>query len=153
MSGLSGIPIRVEPPARTDGVGGGVAAILHEIATRLEQLAGTQEPFAIDLRSLPLNAFDRMELKRALGDGEVRATLAAEGISTIRETRIPGVWWIEHRDPQEQVIAELIEVTYVPAILARVPAEISAGAHALREQMTQAATDAAARGGNGAGCQ
>ncbi len=71
---------------------------------------------------------DRTELKRALGEGEVRVTLNAEGISTIQETRIPGVWWIEHRDLQDQLIAELIDVNYVPDILARASGEIAAGA-------------------------
>jgi hydrogenase-1 operon protein HyaF len=153
MSRLAGIPIRIEPPARVDGLGGGVTAILHEIVTLLGRLATTNEPSAIDLRSLPMSPVDRAELKRALGEGEVRATLNAEGISTIQETRIPGVWWIEHRDAQDQLIAELIDVTYVPEILARVSDEVTAGARALSEQMAKAAAVAAGRGGNGAGRQ
>jgi hydrogenase-1 operon protein HyaF len=153
MSRLAGIPIRVEPPARVDGLGGGVTAILHEIVTLLERLATANEPSAIDLRSLPMSPLDRTELKRALGEGEVQATLTAEGISTIQETRIPGVWWIEHRDAQDQLIAELIDVTYVPEILARVSAEIAAGARALSEQMAQVAAVAAGRGGNSVGRQ
>jgi hydrogenase-1 operon protein HyaF len=153
MSRLAGIPIRVEPPARVDGLGGGVTAILHEIVTLLERLATLNEPSAIDLRSLPMSPLDRTELKRALGEGEVQATLNAEGISTIQETRIPGVWWIEHRDPQDQLIAELIDVTYVPEILARVSDEIVAGARALSEQMAKPAAVAAGRGGNSAGRQ
>ena len=153
MSRLAGIPIRVEPPARTDGLGGGVTAILHEIVTLLERLATLNEPSAIDLRSLPMSPLDRAELKRALGEGEVQATLNAEGLSTIQETRIPGVWWIEHRDSQDQLIAELIDVTYVPEILARVSNEIAAGARALSEQMAKAAAVAAGRGGSSAGRQ
>ena len=153
MSRLAGIPIRVEPPARVDGLGGGVTAILHEIVRRLERLAAASEPSAIDLRSLPMSPLDRTELKRALGEGEVHATLNAEGLSTIQETRIPGVWWIEHRDPQDQLIAELIDVNYVPDILARVTGEIAAGARALSEQIAQAAAAAAGRGGTSAGRQ
>jgi hydrogenase-1 operon protein HyaF len=153
MSLLAGIPIRIEPPARVDGLGGGVTAILHEIVTLLERLATTNEPSAIDLRSLPMSPVDRTQLKRALGEGEVQATLNAEGISTIQETRIPGVWWIEHRDPQRQLIAELIDVTYVPQILVRVCDEIAEGARALREQMATTTAGAAAKGGNGAGRQ
>jgi hydrogenase-1 operon protein HyaF len=153
MSRLAGIPIRIEPPARVDGLGGGVTAILHEIVTLLERLATAKEPSAIDLRSLPMSPLDRTELKRALGEGEVQATLNAEGVSTIQETRIPGVWWVEHRDPQGQLVAELIDVTYLPEILARVPNEIAAGALALREQMATAGSVAAERGGNGAGRQ
>ncbi len=153
MSRLAGIPIRIEAPARVDGLGGGVTALLHEIVRLLERLAAANEPSAIDLRSLPMSPSDRTELKRALGEGEVRVTLNAEGISTIQETRIPGVWWIEHRDLQDQLIAELIDVNYVPDILARASGEIAAGARALLQQIATAATGAAERGGNGAGCQ
>jgi hydrogenase maturation protease len=66
----------------------------------LERLAESQIPAAIDLRSLPMSPQDRIELQRALGEGEVQATVTADGLSTIRETRISGVWWVEHRDPE-----------------------------------------------------
>jgi hydrogenase-1 operon protein HyaF len=105
----------------------------------LERLATLEEPAAIDLRSLPMSSQDRTELQRALGEGEVLATLNAEGISKIHETRVPGVWWVEHRDRQGELIAELIEVTRVPEILASASDEIAAGARALREQITTAA--------------
>ncbi len=153
MSRLAGIPIRVEPPARVDGLGGGVTAILHEIVRLLERLAAADEPSAIDLRSLPMSPVDRVELKRVLGEGEVRATLNAEGISTIQETRIPGVWWIEHRNLQDQLIVELIDINCIPEILSRTASEIAAGARALGEQMTNSATVAAGRGGGSAGGQ
>ena len=143
MSRLAEIPIRIEPPAKAGGLGGGgVTAILHEIVRLLERLATVDERAAIDLRSLPMSPQDRIELQRALGEGEVLATLNAEGISKIHETRVPGVWWVEHRDPRGELIAELIEVTRVPEILASASDEIAAGARALREQI---ATGAAAR--------
>jgi hydrogenase-1 operon protein HyaF len=142
MSRLAEIPIRIELPAAVGGLGGGVTAILHEIVRLLERLATLEEPAAIDLRSLPMSPQDRTELQRALGEGEVLATLNAEGISKIHETRVPGVWWVEHRDQEGQLIAELIEVARVPEILASASDEIAAGARALREQI---ATGAAAR--------
>jgi hydrogenase-1 operon protein HyaF len=142
MSRLAEIPIRIEPPAATGGLGGGVTAILYEIVRLLERLATLAEPAAIDLRSLPMSPQDRTELQHALGEGEVLATLHAQGISNIHETRVPGVWWVEHRDQAGELIAELIEVTRVPEILASPADEIAAGAHALREQI---ATGAAAR--------
>jgi hydrogenase-1 operon protein HyaF len=77
-------------------------------------------------------------LQRALGEGEVLATLNAEGTSIIHETRVPGVWWVEHRDQAGELIAELIEVTRVPEILASASDEIAAGARALREQIATA---------------
>ena len=142
MSRLAEIPIRIEPGAATGGLGGGVNAILHEIVRLLERLATLAEPAAIDLRSLPMSPQDRTELQRALGEGEVLATLNAEGTSIIHETRVPGDWWVEHLDQAGELIAELIEVTRVPEILASASDEIAAGARALREQI---ATGAAAR--------
>jgi hypothetical protein len=119
MSRLSEIPVRIEgtlpaaarvaartapdlPPLtsheRSGGLGGGVAAILMELAIRLDRLAKQGESTVIDLRSLPMSTADRLELQESLGNGEVQATLNAEGPSTLRETQFAGIWWIEHRD-------------------------------------------------------
>lgn len=136
MSRLTEIPIRIEPPAVIAGLGGGVAAILTELVSLLERLADGEQPAAIDLRSLPMSPHDRAELRRALGEGEVQATLNADGLSNIRETRVPGVWWLEHHDRHGELIAELIEVTRMPQILMSASDEIAAGARALREQIT-----------------
>ncbi len=138
MSRLADIPIRIEAPPPTFGLGGGVAAILTELVTLLERLAQSQTPAAIDLRSLPMSPQDRVELKRVLGEGEVQATIHAEGLSDIRETGISGVWWVEHRDAQGELVAELLEVTRVPEILASASDEIAAAARVLREQMSAA---------------
>jgi hydrogenase-1 operon protein HyaF len=143
MSRLSEIAIRIEPPVAVGGLGGGVTAILSELVRLLERLAEGDPPAAIDVRSLPMSAQDRVELHCALGEGEVQATLNAEGISSIRETRVPGVWWVEHRDRQGDLIAELLEVTRMPQILMSAADEIAAGARALREQIaTPAAVSA-----------
>ncbi len=137
MSGLRDIPIRIEPPPAVGGLGGGVTAILSELVTLLDRLTASEESAAIDLRSLPMSVDDLAQLRRALGDGEVRATLDAEGLSAIRETKVPGVWWVEHRDRQGELIAELIEVTRVPQILMTAPDEIATGASLLREQLAR----------------
>jgi hydrogenase-1 operon protein HyaF len=145
MSRLTDIPIRIEPSARIEipavvgGLGGGVAAILSELVTLLERLANEEAPGAIDLRSLPMSPLDRAELQRVLGDGEVQATVNAQGLSKMRETGVSGVWWIEHFDLQGELIAELIEVSRVPQILLSASDEIAAGARALRAQIALAA--------------
>jgi hydrogenase-1 operon protein HyaF len=148
MSRLTNIPIRIEqptaarpstaqPPTPGGGLGGGgVTAILSELVALLDRLVGEGSPGAIDLRSLPMSPLDRGELQRVLGRGEVQATLDANGRSTMRETRVSGVWWIEHFDERGEAIAELIEVTRVPAILTSAPDEIAAGARDLRAQIT-----------------
>jgi hydrogenase-1 operon protein HyaF len=152
MSRLTEIPIRIEPAVRSEssavvgGLGGGVAAILSELVTLLERLVKGEAPGAIDLRSLPMSPLDRAELQRVLGEGEVQATVNAQGLSKMRETRISGVWWVEHFDQQNQLVAELIEVSRVPEILSSAADEIAAGARALREQIAMAAAPPAPQG-------
>ena len=133
---LPGGPAPSADPARSGGLGNGVLAILAELATLLEQLVESQTPAAIDLRSLPMSPQDRTELERVLGDGEVQATVKADGLSSIRETRFSGIWWVTHCNAQGESIAELLEVTRVPEMLASAPDEIAAAAHALRERMS-----------------
>jgi hydrogenase-1 operon protein HyaF len=154
MSRLTEIPVRVEPPLRMEsgarleppgapgGLGGGVAAILFEVAGLLERLVNEAIPGAIDLRSLPMSPLDRAELLRVLGEGEVQATVNAEGLSMLRETRVPGVWWVEHFDPRGELIAELLEVDRVPQLLPCASDEIAAGARALRERISVVAPGA-----------
>ncbi|MGO9930254.1 MAG: hydrogenase expression/formation C-terminal domain-containing protein [Steroidobacteraceae bacterium] len=157
MSRLAEIPIRIEGPAlpggsvpscdseRSGGLGNGVSAVLAELATLLEQLAESQVPAAIDMRSLPMSPLDRSELQRVLGDGEVQATVNSSGLSSIRETSFPGIWWVTHRDAQGETIAELLEVTRVPQMLSSASDEIAAAARALRERMSLEASPARGR--------
>lgn len=138
---LAQIPVYIESPqARpvTGTIGGGVAAILTEIATLLDRVAATGEAAAIDLRSLPMSPADRTQLLEALGPGEVEVVLKADGDSSIRETGVQGVWWTEHRDRNGAVIAAFIEVARVPEILI-VPAEdMLRGAERLRTAAREA---------------
>jgi len=132
---LAQIPVRVEGPQsvpETGTIGGGVAAILTEIATLLEQVAATGEAAAIDLRSLPMSPADRAQLLEALGPGEVEITLRADGDSSIRELGVQGVWWTEHRDRNGDVIACFIEIGRVPEILVVPGEELRRGAGRLR---------------------
>lgn len=132
---LAEIAVCVEGPQPPEGatIGGGVAAILTEVATLLERVAATGEAAAIDLRSLPLNAADRRRLLEALGPGEVEITLRADGDSSIRETGVQGVWWTEHRDRNGVLIACFIEIARVPEILPVPDEELRRGAERLRE--------------------
>jgi hydrogenase-1 operon protein HyaF len=109
-----------------------MAALLSELAKCLDRLSTTDECATIDLRSLPLSAADRTDLQHVLGNGEVTATLDAAGESTLRETRFSGLWWVEHRGRDGELVADLLEVTRIPAILASAPDEISAAAQELK---------------------
>jgi hypothetical protein len=161
MSRLADIPVRIEaagaiPPAGATGpsaieppnggLGGGIAAILCELATLLERLVRGGPSGSIDLRSLPMSPRDRAQLQRVLGDGEVQATVDAQGLSKMRETRVSGVWWVEHYDAHGGLIAELLEVSRVPEILASASDEMAAGVRDLRAQITASA--ASSREGN-----
>lgn len=136
MSRLSEIAIRVEGPARLGGLGGGVTAVLNELVGMLEGAGAGGGSATIDLRSLPMSPDDRIALQTALGQGEVHATLRAEGVSTMQETGVSGVWWIEHRNDQGDLVAELIEVAAIPAILAASIEEMAASAHDLRARLS-----------------
>lgn len=138
MSGLKSIGVRVESTAAAappGGLGSGVAAIAFEIADLLDRLAAAGESGVIDLRSLPMTADDRLRLRDLLGTGEVQATVAADGPSTVRETGISGVWWTEHRNVQGELVAELIEVCRIPEILVLAHEELSPAARRLRERI------------------
>jgi hydrogenase-1 operon protein HyaF len=144
VSKFHNIPIHVEssadidapqPPADQNGLGGGVAAILSQLVSLLEALARGGGSALIDLRSLPMSPQDRIELQRVLGEGEVTATVQADGLSQIRETGVSGVWWVEHFDRHKALIAELIEVALVPQLLASATDEIAAGAQELRARV------------------
>jgi hydrogenase-1 operon protein HyaF len=139
---LSDIAVRIEDsvtlgtaPEPPGGLGGGVAAILTELADGLERLAANGETALIDLRSLPMSPADREELLAVLGDGEVTATLDAQGVSTLRETAVAGLWWTLHRDQTGAVTAELLEVALAPQILAAHPQDVALAAVQLRRRI------------------
>ena len=123
MTALKGIPIKVVSAEQDGGsIGGGLIAILREVAQMLERLAEYDESGSIDLRSLPFSPDDFARLRNVLGDGEVEITLNADGISLLKETGYHGVWWIQHRNGNDEMVAELLEIARIPAI-AMVPAE------------------------------
>ncbi len=97
------------------------------------------------MRSLPMSPQDRADLQRVLGEGEVLAAVNSGGPSSIRETSFPGIWWVTHCNAQGETIAELLEVTRVPEMLASAPDEIAAAARALRERMSLEASPARGR--------
>jgi len=133
---LGDIPIRVESAASsvhsTGTIGGGVSAILSEIASRLERFCVDAQPDAIDLRSLPMSPDDYDRLRQILGSGEVTVRVDADGESIIRETGVPGVWWNEHHDRAGETIAIYIEIARVPAMLPVDIDELRNGAQRLR---------------------
>lgn len=117
MTMFKNIPIRVEPdPASADTA---IAkSVLHEVHALLESLLATGEGGTIDLRALPpLGPQGYGFLRESLGSGEVGAIVEGLRRTEIRETSYPGVWWVSHRNENNEIVTEAIEVAEVPVLL------------------------------------
>ena len=112
---------------------GNVRPLLNEIIHALDRLLGDDEPTVIDLASLPFAPGELEELENSLGRGELSAELDALGRSLIRETAYPGVWWVEHRNTEGELVGRYIEITRSPEILMSQDADIGAGRARLRD--------------------
>ncbi|MFH2210043.1 MAG: hydrogenase expression/formation C-terminal domain-containing protein [Pseudomonadota bacterium] len=112
--------------------------LLHEIAILLDGLARTGEGGSVQLHGLPLQPGDYEALQEALGEGEISAELQALGPTQIRETALHGVWWITHRNGEQEVVDESIEVTRCPAILQTPAEDVAEAALALRKRLSVA---------------
>jgi len=97
---------------------GNVPLLLHELRHALEKLFTDGTPHALDLRTIPLAPGEEERLLQALGEGELTAEFESNGRSELRETAYPGIWRVTHRDAAGTVIGRLIEVTFVPSLLA-----------------------------------
>jgi len=114
-------------------------AVLREIPALMERLLETGEAGIIDLRSLPMNDWDRQELASRLGEGEVKAFINAGGASTISETQFAGVWWVRHEGADGRVAAEQLVVARAPEFLFAHPADITAARLRLSEILERSA--------------
>jgi len=116
-------------------VRGNVEPILHEVVHALDRLLKEQEPTIIDLASLPFAPGELETLESYLGSGELTAELEALGPSQIRETAYPGVWWLDHRNTDGEVVGRYLEITRIPEILMSQDADITAGRARLGENL------------------
>lgn len=135
MTKIDEIPVEVTGPDTFSR--GNVTPLLHEVRHALEKLVATGESTAIDLFSLPVSPADLELLETILGTGEVNATLEALGPSHVRETAYPGVWWVEHRNSENELVALFIDVVRVPEILAAVPEDLQRSLYALQRALEQ----------------
>ncbi|MCW8956116.1 MAG: hydrogenase expression/formation protein [Gammaproteobacteria bacterium] len=94
-----------------------VDAVIIELLQLVDSYLLTQAAGAVDIKSLPLSGDAYQLLKSKLGLGEVNAVVSLSGDTEVYETLFSGVWWIIHKDTDNRVIAEHIEVGRVPAIL------------------------------------
>jgi hydrogenase-1 operon protein HyaF len=130
---LKTIPINSQP-GESYSVGN-IRALLAEIAARLEKLAGSGETGMIDLNSLPFAPGEYEQLRQTLAQGEVSARIEAIGPSEIIETRYPGVWWVTHYNVEGDIVADMIEITWLPEIIKSQPEDVHAGLELLRAQL------------------
>ncbi len=135
MRSINDIPIHVLSPDEV--LTGQAEAVLSEVADLLGRLLETGEEGSIDLRSLPLSPADRDWLDEKLGCGEVEIVLEAGGRSVLTETAYSGVWKVVHRDTEERVVSEFIEVAYVPAIVTPAGADIENAYEKLQSELKQ----------------
>jgi len=135
MTGLKDIKVRLEGAIGQEERTENALPLLHEIRHALALLLETGEATVIDLRSLPMAAMDAQQLLQVLGQGEIQAQLDSLGKSLIQETRIPGVWFIEHFNTEERLVGQSIEVTFIPTILKSQPEDVRQGLLRLSAQL------------------
>ena len=141
MNQLKDIPVVVTHGAENpDAVPASIIAILHEISNHLHNLLNDETTALIDLMGF-LSSPEREALKTILGEGEVSVTLDTLGQSLIHETLIPGVWWVQHLNSDNEPTSENIEITRIPAILISDTADIREGLNALNGQLEELATE------------
>lgn len=116
---------------------GNIRALLAEIAARLEKLDDHGETGMIDLNSLPLAPGEYEQLRQTLGQGEVSVRIEAIGPSEIIETRYPGVWWVTHYNVEGDIVADMIEIAWLPEIIQSQPEDVHAGLERLKAQLNE----------------
>lgn len=144
MSALDGIPIRIETGGELRDFGNALP-VIHEIRHALERLAATGETTLIDLNAIPFGPGDEERLLSFLGEGEIEATLQAFGPTRIRETAIPGVWLVDHRNTEDERLVLHIEVTAVPEILRTQDKDIADAVAVLDARMDAGPIDSSPR--------
>lgn len=132
---LHGIPVHIESAPEYSI--GNLRALLTEIAFRLERMVQDGTTSSIDLHSLPFAPGEYENLRLLLGQGEVTARIEAIGPSEIIETRYPGVWWITHYNVEGDIIANVLEIAFVPNILNSQPEDIHDGLARLHAQISE----------------
>ena len=140
MSGLPSIPVQVEAQASGTACRGNAIPILHEVRHALERLISRGEATRIDLNAIPFGPGDEVWLNALLGTGEVHATIEALGPTSVRETAIPGVWLVDHRNPEGERLALHLEVTCIPGILRTQCVDLDTALAALDARLPTAAT-------------
>lgn len=111
--------------------------VAHEIRHALQRFLESGVETAIDLSRLPLTPSDEAMLRGLLGSGEVIAELNVIGRSSVCETAVSGVWWVEHYGTEGEFLGRFIEITSIPAILKAQPQDMREALTRLTEQLSK----------------
>jgi len=138
MSTFKNIPIKLEVSGQFEIDGESMLLpILKEIVGKLKLLISSEQSSVFDLAHEPLSSAETDELKSILGLGEVDAVINTLGKSNIRETAVPGIWWITHYNEKGSVISECIEITTCPDLLKTFPDELNAALTGLQHKISE----------------
>ena len=96
---------------------GNALPVFWEIRHALALFLSAGKTSVIDLEAVPFGPGDKEQLLRWLGEGEVTAELNALGRSRVWESRFPGIWVIDHYNPQEERMTLQVEITDIPELL------------------------------------
>lgn len=114
---------------------GNATPLLHEIKHALSALLDSGRESIIDLGAIPFAPGDVRILDDVLEVGEVTATLTVMGESHVRETKIPGVWRVDHLDENGEFQSRFIEITFIPDILKTQREDAERGLEDLSERL------------------
>ncbi|MFN3750864.1 MAG: hydrogenase expression/formation C-terminal domain-containing protein [Thiobacillus sp.] len=131
------------PPAQP-GLTGHAPPLLRELLEMVRRLRDSGESASIDLTALPLTPADLDWLRDRLGKGEVAIRLDANGESSLDETACPGVWWVTHCNAQGAVIAQFLEVAFVPELVKVQLQDIETGCEHLESLVSELLGEAGA---------
>lgn len=131
MSSLDQIAVKLVEKDRSDMV----RSILSEVVTLLERWLEQGEPGILDLKSLPLSPADNQLLEETLGRGELTISMDVLGSSQMVETAFSGVWYVTHRNEQDQVLVKQIEVIDIPSIVLPQHSEVLSALERLKSKL------------------
>lgn len=121
-----------KPEASPNAVlGASAQALLTEIEDCVSRFAAGGEEVSIDLRCLKSMPEEREMLASLLGHGEVSATIDASGRTELYETSVPCVWWVRHRNSEDEVVGEMIEIAEIPEVMLGDRKAVASGLEAL----------------------